>query len=173
MYQGELVRLRSFEKDDVEAHWTFMNNYDTVRFLSSGIILPSSREDEARFLEQQTSYTRGEFQFAMETLEGHLIGRCGFIRVDWKNRVAEVGILIGEAEYRGKGYGSDALRVLIRIAFEEMNLHKLKLSVFAFNQQAIGCYEKCGFVREGLLKDELWREGRYHDVVVLGLRAGG
>jgi RimJ/RimL family protein N-acetyltransferase len=169
MYQGELVRLRAFERGDVETHWAFMNDYDTVRGMSSGILYPTSREDESRYLDQQTSYTRGEYQFAIETLDGKLIGRCGYTRVDWKNRLAEIGIMIGEAEYRGRGYGTDALRLLVRIAFEEMNLHKLKLSVFDFNKQAIHCYEKCGFEREGLFKSELWREGAYHDVVTLGL----
>ena len=172
MYQGELVRLRAFERSDVENHWAFMNDYETVRGMSSGILYPSSKEDEARYLDQQSSFTRGEYQFAMETLDGLLIGRCGFTRVDWKNRLAEIGIMIGIKEYRGKGFGSDALRLLIRIAFSEMNLHKLKLSVFDFNLQAVKCYEKCGFVREGVLKNELWREGAYHDVVVLGLCAG-
>jgi RimJ/RimL family protein N-acetyltransferase len=169
MYQGELVRLRAFERGDAETHWVFMNDYETVRGMSSGIIYPSSREDEVRYLDQQTSFTRGEYQFAIETLDGRFIGRCGFLRVDWKNRLAEIGIMIGEKEYRGKGFGTDALRVLTRIAFAELNLHKLKLSVFDFNQQAMACYEKCGFKREGLLKGELWRDGAYHDVVVYGL----
>lgn len=173
MYQGKLVRLRAFEKDDVEAHWGFMNDYETVRGMSSGILYPSSREDEARYLDQQSSFTKGEYQFAMETLEGKLIGRCGFVRVDWKNRLAEIGIMIGDKSCRGKGYGTDALKLLIRFAFDELNLHKLKLTVFAFNGQALGCYEKCGFVREGLLKEEMWRDGRYQDVVVLGLCAKG
>ncbi len=169
MYQGELVRLRAFERGDVEAHWGFMNDYATVRGMSSGVLYPSSKEDESRFLEQQTCYTRGEYQFAVETLQGQLIGRCGFTKVDWKNRVAEIGIMIGDQAFRGRGFGADALRLLIRFAGEEMNLHKLKLMVFSFNQQAIACYEKCGFVREGLFKSELWREGAYHDVVALGL----
>ena len=169
MYQGELVRLRAFERSDVEAHWGYMNDYATVRGMSSGILYPSSREDEARFLDQQTCYTRGEYQFAVETLDGQLIGRCGFTKVDWKNRVAEIGIMIGDKAFRGRGFGADALKLLIRFAGEEMNLHKLKLMVFSFNQQAIACYEKCGFVREGLFKNELWREGAYHDVVALGM----
>ncbi len=169
MYQGALVRLRAFERGDVEAHWAFMNDYTTMRGMSSGILYPSSLEDEARYLDQQTSFTRGEYQFAIETLQKQLIGRCGFTRVDWKNRVAEIGIMIGDQAFRGNGYGADALRLLIRFAGEEMNLHKLKLMVFAFNQQAISCYEKCGFVKEGLFKGELWREGAYHDVVALGL----
>lgn len=169
MYQGELVRLRAFERGDVETHWGYMNDYATVRGMSSGLLFPSSREDEARFLDQQTCYSRGEYQFAVETLEGQLIGRCGFTKVDWKNRVAEIGIMIGDKAFRGRGYGADALKLLIRFAGDEMNLHKLKLMVFSFNLQAIACYEKCGFVKEGLFKQELWRDGAYHDVVALGL----
>lgn len=169
MYEGKLIRLRALERNDLENNWSFVNDYETVKGMSSGILFPSSHEDESRWLEQQSSYTRGEYQFAIETLdEGILIGRCGLLRVDWKNRLGELGIMIGDSAYRSRGYGTDAMGVLCDFAFAEMNLHKLKLSVFGFNQGAIRCYEKCGFVKEGILKDELFRAGKYHDVVVLG-----
>lgn len=168
MYCGEKVRLRAFERNDLEKNHDFVNDYDTVRGMASGILFPCSYEDEQRFMDQQSSYTRGEFQFAVETLDGELVGRCGILRVDWKNSVAELGIMIGTTN-RGRGFGTDAMRVLCRFCFEEMNLHKLKLSVIAFNAPAIRCYEKCGFEREGVLKSEVFREGKYHDVVMLGL----
>lgn len=169
MYEGKLVRLRALEREDLEANWRFVNDYETVKGMSSGILFPCSREDESRWLEQQSSYTRGEYQFAVETLkEQALIGRCGLLRVDWKNRLAELGIMIGDEKYRGRGYGTDAMNLLCDFAFSEMNLHKLKLSVFDFNQAAIRCYEKCGFQREGVSPKEIFRGGEYHDVVVLG-----
>lgn len=168
MYCGEKVRLRAFERNDLEKNHDFVNDYDTVRGMASGILFPCSYEDEQRFMDQQSSYTRGEFQFAVETLDGELVGRCGILRVDWKNSVAELGIMIGTTN-RGRGFGTDAMRVLCRFCFEEMNLHKLKLSVIVFNAPAIRCYEKCGFEREGVLKSEVFREGKYHDVVMLGL----
>lgn len=174
MYTGERVRLRAFESGDLEANWGFVNDYETVRGMASGMLFPCSRGDEARWLDQQSSYTRGEYQFAIEALDsGELIGRCGTLKVDWKNRWAELGIMIGRAANRGRGYGSDAMKLLCRFCFEEMNLHRLKLSVLDFNQQAIRCYEKCGFVREGVLKSEVFREGAYHDVVVMGKVADG
>lgn len=170
MYIGEKVRLRAFEACDLDSNWEFVNDYETVRGMGSGMLFPSSRSDEGQWLSQQSSYTRGEYQFAVEALDsGELIGRCGMIRVDWKNRWAELGIMIGRPEYRGKGYGTDAMKQLCRFAFDEMNLHKLKLSVIDFNGQALGCYEKCGFQREGILKKEVFREGKYHDVIVMGL----
>lgn len=166
MYEGRLVRLRAFERDDLDANHAFVNDYETVRGMISGIPFPSSMADEQRWLDQQTSYTRGEYQFAIEDGGGDLVGRCGVIRLDWKNRVAEVAIMLG-APYRGRGYGTEAMALLTSFCFREMNLHKVKVSVFDFNAAAIRCYEKCGFVREGVLRGEIFRDGAYRDVVLM------
>ena len=166
MYEGRLVRLRAFERDDVDANHAFVNDYETVRGMLSGIPFPSSMQDEYRWLEQQTSYSRGEYQFAVEDGSGSLVGRCGLIRVDWKNRCAELAIMIG-MPYRGRGYGTEAMELLCDFCYREMNLHKLKVSVFAFNEAAIRCYEKNGFKREGVLEKEIFRDGQYQDVVLL------
>lgn len=166
MYQGRLTRLRAFERSDAQKNHEFVNDFDTVRGMASNILFPCSLDDEQRFIDQQSSYTRGEYQFAVETLDGTLVGRCGILRVDWKNSLAELGIMIGK-ENRGMGYGTDAMDVLCRFCFQEMNLRKLKLSVIAFNAAALKCYEKCGFSPEGILKNEVFREGAYHDVILL------
>ena len=166
MYEGRLIRLRAFERHDVDANHAFVNDYETVCNMFSGIPFPSSMEDEYRWIDQQTSYSRGEYQFAIEDYEGSMVGRCGLTRVDWKNRVAELAIMVG-TPYRRRGYAADAMEVLCRFCFEEMNLNKLKVSVFAFNTAAVTLYEKCGFVREGLLKSEIFRAGKYQDVVLM------
>ena len=166
MYEGDLVRLRAFERGDADANHAFMNDYATLRGMMSGIPFPSSFEDENRWLDQQSGYSRGEYQFAVEDFEGDLVGRCGTIRVDWKNRVAELAIMIG-TPYRGRGYGKEAMRLLCDFCFNEMNLHKLKVTVFAFNEAAVRCYESNGFVREGCLKEEIFRDGAYRDVLIL------
>ena len=166
MYEGDLVRLRAFERGDADANHAFMNDYATLRGMMSGIPFPSSFDDENRWLDQQSGYSRGEYQFAVEDFEGDLVGRCGTIRVDWKNRVAELAIMIG-TPYRGRGYGREAMRLLCDFCFNEMNLHKLKVTVFAFNEAAVRCYESNGFVREGCLKEEIFRDGAYRDVLIL------
>lgn len=166
MIDGHFVRLRAFERHDVDANHAFVNDLETMQHMVSGIPFPASMEDEYRWLEQQTSYSRGEYQFAVEDFEGSLVGRCGVIRLDWKNRVAELAIMIG-TPYRGRGYGKEAMGLLCDFCFKEMNLHKLKVSVFAFNKAAIRTYEKNGFVQEGTLRQEIFRNGAYQDVVIL------
>lgn len=166
MYQGKLVRLRAFEQADLDTNHAFMNDYDTLRGMLSGIPFPSSIADEQQWLSQQSSYTRGEYQFAVEDAQGELVGRCGVTRLDWKNRVAELGIMIG-APYRGRGYGREAMALLCDFCFREMNLRRLKVSVFAFNEAAVRCYEANSFEREGLLRGEIYRDGAYRDVVLM------
>jgi len=170
MYEGKLVRLRAFEAEDLDANHAFVNDYETLRGMMSGIPLPASMADERQWMDRQSSYTFGEYQFAVENGDGDLVGRCGVTKIDWKNRVAELGIMIG-TPYRGRGYATDAMTVLCDFCFREMNVHKLKVTVFAFNTPALRCYERIGFVREGLLRQELWRDGAWQDVVILAKMA--
>ena len=169
MYEGKLVRLRAFDNSDLMQCLDYSNDYEVMRGASGGILYPSTVDDEARTMGNNTSYTSGEYQFAIETIDTRrFIGKCGFIKINWKNRVGELAILIGDKSCHGKGYGTDAVSTLCRFGFDELNLHKIKATVFSFNQPAVRCYEKCGFVKEGLLKDEIYREGAYHDVIVMG-----
>jgi len=170
MYEGRLVRLRAFDNGDLMKCLSYSNNYEIMRGASGAILYPSTVDDEARAMSANTSYTAGEYQFAVETKEGNqFIGKCGFTKINWKNRVGELAILIGEPDYRGKGYGTDAIQTLCTFGFMELNLHKIKALVFDFNEAALRCYEKCGFKREGVLEQEIYREGAYHDVVCMAL----
>ena len=167
MYQGKLVKLRAFDNSDLMYALTIQNDYQVMRTASSGILYPSTVEDQARFMSNQTSYTAGDYQFAIERLDnGRFIGQCGLMQVNWKNRRAELGIMLTK-DAMGHGFGTEAVSLLCTFAFNEMNLHKLKAVVFSFNTPAIRCYEKCGFIQEGNLKDEVYREGQYHDAIVM------
>lgn len=169
MYQGKLVKLRAFDNSDLMYALSIQNDYQVMRTASSGILYPSTVEDQARFMSNQTSYTGGDYQFAIERLDnGRFIGQCGLSQLSWKNRRAEISIML-DSSAAGQGFGTDAVNVLCKFAFDEMNLHKLKATVFDFNTPAVRCYEKCGFVQEGILKDEVYREGKYHSAVVMAL----
>ncbi len=168
MYKGNLVRLRAFEQEDLEANHQYVNDAETALAMLRGFPLPASFSDEQQWLSQQTSYTHGEYQFAIENMDGVMVGRCGLTKIDWKNRSADAGIMIG-APWRGKGYGTDAMRVLCDFSFRQMNIHHLKVAVLAFNEAAIRCYLRCGFRKEGVLREDVFRNGRYTDVVLLGI----
>jgi RimJ/RimL family protein N-acetyltransferase len=167
--KGTKVRLREYRKEDIKLAKDFMNNPEIRKFLYPGIPYLITLEDEEKWYESNTSL-KDEYSFAIETLtEKKYIGGCGVNKIDWKNSVAEVGVVIGNTEYLGKGYGTDAMRILIKFIFNQMNIHKIRLKVFSFNKRAIKSYEKCGFIVEGRMREEIFRDGKYHDNIVMGM----
>ena len=110
-----------------------------------------------------------EKNLVMETKEGVYLGQISLHKIDWKNSNAELGIVIGNKEYWGKGYGTEAIKILLQHAFNQMNLYKIYLQVFEFNQRGIRCYEKCGFTKEGKLRKNHFYKAKYYDVILMGI----
>lgn len=169
MYRGEKVILRAYEQKDVPRAHHLFNNYQVQRMLNMGAVLPVSYAEEEKHIYRLQENRDQVCGFAIETFEGEYIGGCGYFEVDHRNRRCSLGIAIADEQYWGKGFGTDAMRVLLRILFEEVNLRKVCLSVFSFNEPAIRCYERLGFVEEGRLREHLFREGRYHDNILMAL----
>jgi len=165
--QGKLVRLRAYEKSDADALFRWFADEEVTRWLGPPNF--PSRAHQEKFIELAQASSDDAKYFAIETLEGKLVGDCGLRFIDWKSRKAEFFITIGEKQFWGKGLGSDALRIVIRVAFDKMNLNRLWLTVLVDNPRAVRCYEKCGFVREGLLKQESYVDGKYRDVLLMAL----
>ena len=108
--------------------------------------------------------------FSIRTLgDDQLIGFIGLLGIAWNHGDAWVAISIGEREYWGQGYGTDAMRVLQRYAFEQLNLHRLTLLVFEYNHRAQKSYEKSGFKVEGRQRETMRREGHRWDWIYMGI----
>jgi RimJ/RimL family protein N-acetyltransferase len=172
LLQGELVRLvaASAEKDaQLAAQWWGDSEY--ARQLDSDPALPKSakraKEDIQKWMENESPDT---FEFMIRTLaDDRLIGFIGLDGIRWTHGDTFVGIGIGDPEYRGNGYGTDAMRLILRYAFTELNLHRISLDVFEYNLRAIRSYEKAGFVVEGRQRQALSRDGRRWDVIYMGI----
>jgi RimJ/RimL family protein N-acetyltransferase len=108
-------------------------------------------------------------RLAIETLEGRHIGSCGLDMASEANRTAELGIMIGEKDCWGLGYGTDAIVTLCGLGFRQLNLHRVGLCVFPFNPRGQRCYEKCGFQVEGRQREAVFKHGQYHDIVLMGI----
>ena len=169
MYLGEKIRLREYKREDVPIALQFVNDSEMKKLLSPGIPYLYTLEDENKWYEG-LSANNDTYNFAIETIDDQkYIGGCGVNNVDWKNSIAVIGIFIGDKDYWSKGYGTDAMRVLVRFIFEQMNINKIKLNVYAFNERAVKCYEKCGFKKEAILRQEIFRNGKYHNEYIMSI----
>jgi RimJ/RimL family protein N-acetyltransferase len=101
--------------------------------------------------------------------DDRLIGTCALSQLDADNGSALFHITIGEADCWGRGYGTETVALMLGHAFEKLGLHRIGLSVFAFNERAIRSYEKAGFREEGRLREAVWRDGRWWDEVQMGV----
>jgi RimJ/RimL family protein N-acetyltransferase len=165
MIQGERIILRAIEREHLPNYMEWLNDPRVLEYF--GNYLPLSLAQEERWYEGMLRDS-SEHSFAIE-LEGQHIGGAGFGNIDGRNGNAEVGLFIGLPELWDQGVGHDTLQTLVRFGFEEMNLHRIYLRVFADNQRGIHLYEKVGFQREGRWREAEFRHGRYHDLLWMGL----
>lgn len=161
---GERVRLRALEPEDEQATREWRQDHEL--HVLDGWIYPASHKQIATLLERASKPSYANAWFGIETEEGNLIGNICLKRGRPEHRSADFGIAI-ERAYWGKGYGTDAVRTLLRFAFNEMGLHRVSLGHVDDNDRAEAVYLKCGFQVEGRSREDKWRYGKWHDTGVL------
>jgi RimJ/RimL family protein N-acetyltransferase len=164
---GELVRLRAREEEDLPRINELFNDPDVLYFLS-GVTFPQSVAGTRQWWETTRSAPDTQ-QFTIE-IPGELVGVCGLEGIEPRSRWARLGIWIGRP-YWDRGYGTDAVRTLCRFGFREMNLQRIELLVHESNPRGRRAYEKVGFKEEGRLRRAHFVDGRYIDVISMGLLA--
>jgi RimJ/RimL family protein N-acetyltransferase len=169
MIEGKMVRLRALEPTDAERAFLWINDREVTQFLMARY--PMSLAAERDWVTNAAKPMEfADARFAIETKADAVhIGMCGLHRARPEDRNAELGIMIGDKSYWDGGYGTDAMITVLRFAFEQMNLHKVALGVFEFNERAQAVYRKCGFVEEGRSREEVYQDGGYIDVLRMSI----
>jgi RimJ/RimL family protein N-acetyltransferase len=170
LWRGRLVRLAAQDAEhDAEtlSRWSYDSEY--LRLLDTDVARPRTAKffeaDVARRAERENGYL-----YNIRTLDGdRLIGFTSIWVVNWASAEGRVGIGIGERADWGRGYGTDAMQVLLRYAFAELNLARVSLEAFAENTRAARSYQKAGFTLEGVQRERVRRDGRRGDVVVMSI----
>lgn len=164
IYQYNSVSFREPRMEDAAFLQKFLTeSADTQRCLGGWVGELTTLEAEQEYLRGKISGSRNEHYFAILDCEDRLIGSCSIFDWDARCQKCTIGIFIADPEARGKGCGSDAIELLLLIAFTELNSKKVKLSVYDYNKAAIHLYEKKGFVCEGTLHKETFTAGNWHD----------
>lgn len=169
MWRGKQVRLTAVTPNDLPVLTRWWQDAEFQR-LYDGV--PAYPKTEAQLAKRVEDGQKGDtvFLFAIRPAAGEeIIGLLEFDGVMWPHGTSYISIGIGQAENRGKGYGREAMQLGLDYAFNELNLHRVSLVVFSYNQSAIKLYESLGFVREGVYREALHRDGRRHDMYLYGI----
>jgi RimJ/RimL family protein N-acetyltransferase len=167
---GAKVYLRPLEEADAARSTDWLNDPEVRRGLGQSRLTPQTEEgirDRAR----KRDFASHPAFAIVKRADGDHIGDCS-LRLDGVDRRASLGIMVGRKDLWSKGFGTEAAALLCRHGFENLNLHKICLTVYANNERAIRVYAKLGFKPEGRLREQAFIEGRYVDEIVMGLLRG-
>ena len=164
VFKGKQVRLAAITEDDLPliTQWyqssTFQRLFDAI---------PATLHTQAHWQDWLNDLRKDNhsYTFGIRTLaDDQFIGWIQLEGILWANQVGGLTVAIADPDQRGKGYGYDAISVLLDYAFNELNLYRVQLTVFAYNTRAIRLYERLGFTREGAFRD-----GKRHDMILYGM----
>lgn len=175
LFRGKLVHLKAVDPQLMaEAYSRWSQNSEYWRLMSAEPSHPISVKSTNEWLKDELYRDPPGFtMFAIHTLDGdRLIGEIGFEEEELPYGETFVAIGIGEQENWGKGYGSDAMRIILRYAFTELNLQRVSLTVSEYNPRAVQSYLKVGFLEEGRLRSCEYRDGRRYDLIYMGILRG-
>lgn len=164
---GERIFLSPMNISDLEMYYKWFNSSDVTDGLGD-TYFQNTLESEREWLEDNLK--KQTYNFAIVRLEDEkLLGGAGFAEINQIHRRATVGIYIGEEENRGKGYGTEALRLMLEFGFGVLNFNNIKLDVFDFNIRAAGSYIKAGFTKTGRRRQAYYLNNKYHDIIEMDI----
>ncbi|WP_232345135.1 GNAT family N-acetyltransferase [Actinoplanes awajinensis] len=165
------MELRAMGAGDAESLWRWNHDPEVMRFMVEGY--PQTPETVTKFLTERPRNTYGDTLFGVESRkDGVLIGLISLHGAEPETGIAELDIYLGEKDYWGQGYATDAMRTACRYGFDRMRLHRIWLTVVVGNEAAHHIYQKIGFVDEGCLRQASRRDGQWRDVHLMGLLDG-
>lgn len=166
IFNGNRIKLSRPRDEDVEIMLRWEEDSEYLRNVDTDIAFPKSKEQ----LISEGKPASNEVYFRLRTIDqDQLIGFVAIHSIEWNNRAGTLSIGIGDSSNRNKGYGSDALKLILRYAFHELNLDRVGLEVIEYNKGGIRAYEKVGFQQEGRKRSAVYRDGKRYDVIVMGI----
>ncbi|WMM26226.1 GNAT family protein [Tissierella sp. MB52-C2] len=169
LFESDRIILRKMTSEDTELYHQWRNDIEVMQSTAPLLDVYNIKETEEFVTHVILGSHFSKSYIIVEKKSKKPIGVTSLINIDYKNRNAECIIDIGDKEAWGKGYGAEAMKLLLDFSFLEMNLHRIFLRVFSFNDRAIKLYEKLGFQQEGKLRETIFRGGQWHDILHMSI----
>ena len=166
---GNRIYLRPMAMSDLDGpYFDWLNDYETTRFLETGSF-PTTTATLRSYLESVARHPDNVMLAIMDKKTETHVGNIKIGPIHPIHRRGDIGIMVGDKRFWGKGYGSEAIALLLEYGFKRLNLHKITLGVYADHDGAVRAYKKLGFIVEGTLKEQLFRDGAFRDKAVMGI----
>lgn len=165
--EGERIYLRPFGEEDTAGYYQMLFNPEMRRL--TGTKQAFTLEGVRRYIAEKSDNHDTILLLIALSDSDQIIGDIALQDIDYVNRNANIRIALDKGEHLGKGYGPEAIRLLLEYAYGILNLHRIELQVFDYNERAIKAYEKVGFKREGVQRDALYYQHRYHDSIIMSM----
>lgn len=163
-----MYRLRELERKDLERINQWRSDPELIALLTATFRYINQEVDQ-RWYESYMASRGSCVRCAITDEDDRLVGLVSLMNIDSVNRSASLRIMIGEAQYRGKGAGTFAVREIVNHAFNNLNLRRIELNLLATNTRALHVYEKCGFRQEGTKRQAVYKNGNYVDLILMAL----
>lgn len=168
-FAGARIRLTATRPEDVHTWARWYESSEFTHLFDSRPAFPRTIAQMMVWVDEHKR-EKDDYLFAVRPVSSEeMIGFVGLDGIHWHHRVGWLSIAIGDPANRGRGYGTEAMRLILAFAFDEINLHRVQLTVFSYNTTAIALYERLGFVREGVQRESLLRGGRHYHTLMYGL----
>lgn len=173
MQKEPIIRLEYFTKDDFQQliHWIH-DEHLLTNWAGSLFSFPLTESGLAWYIEDTNDLQKSDALIykAVDTKTGEAVGHISLGGISRKNRSARISrVLVGDNAEKGRGICTEMITAVAKIGFEELNLHRISLGVYDFNASAIRCYEKAGFVKEGLQRDILRYANQYWSLIEMSM----
>ncbi|MFS2015443.1 GNAT family N-acetyltransferase [Massilia sp. CT11-108] len=166
---GKIVTLRAPELADMSKLHKWSNDPEIWNMLG-GWHFPFSSRSTEEWIRSRKDGNLTDHVFCIDTHDAGVIGTANIVNIDWKNKTAFHGIMIGETMFRGRGYALDSVFAIMRYAFMELGLNRLDSDIIAYNDRSMKFYlEKCGWKHEGVRRNWYFRDGSFHDKILIGI----
>jgi RimJ/RimL family protein N-acetyltransferase len=165
--KGKKVILRKIQLGDARRFVKWFNDPEVNKFM---FIRELTLAKEKKYiLDRIAGKVKDTLHFCIETVEGMHIGSVALESIQTRNKNATFGIIIGDKNYWGKGYGEEASRLIIDHGFKKLKLHRIELDVYSYNKRAIKLYQKLGFKKEAVKREHNFYNGKFYDTIIMGL----
>jgi|TARA_B110000495_G_scaffold165008_1_gene150694 RimJ/RimL family protein N-acetyltransferase len=162
LLSGKRVNFKRIEKSDLKILQKWRNSDEIWQFNTQFTLLNMINQKE--WYEQNTQKISDRIMFMITNKIGKSIGICGLINLNSKDHSASIAIIIGEKKHHNRGFGQEILKLLLNYGFSKLKLHRIESDVFEYNENSLHLFKKMNFKQEVVLRDSLWRKGKWWDI---------